>query len=144
MKDPEMKISRRQIGTALAMAFGIGCHADANSAQGVAEQFVDQHYVQINLPAAEKLTTGLAQGKLRESLRLTEGVRIDDQTHKPMVHYKIAPHEQSGDEATFVFDATIQADGADPFDRRWIVLTKKIDGQWKVANFSEDAGDPRD
>lgn len=129
----------RWAAAAVVLATALGCHSDPNSARGVAEQFVDQHYVQIDLPAAEKFCSGLALAKVRESIHLTEGVRIDDTTRKPIVHYRVTPRSESDDEASFVFDATVQVAGADTFEMRWIVLTQKVDGVWKVANFNEES-----
>src|ERR1043166_4497729 len=54
------------------------CRADENSARGVADRFVNQEYVEINLDGAKPLCTGLALKKLEEQQRLTEGQQIDE------------------------------------------------------------------
>ncbi|HYD47102.1 MAG TPA: hypothetical protein VEB21_02075 [Terriglobales bacterium] len=122
----------------LAASNSGGCRSSADTAQGVAERFVDQHYVEMNLPAAEPYCTGVALGKVRESMRLTQGMQIDQATRRPTVRYRVSPHSESDKDASFLFDATIQVEGAETFDRRWIVLTKKVGDTWKVANFTEE------
>ena len=65
------------------------CQRDLSTAAGVISAFVDLRYVDMNLPRARKLCTGLALKKIDEELRLTEGQAIDQTTGKPSVHYKI-------------------------------------------------------
>ncbi|MBI2090957.1 MAG: hypothetical protein HYT78_19820 [Deltaproteobacteria bacterium] len=43
-----------------------GCRKDLGTAQGVAEEFVDQHYVHIDLEKAKPYTVGLALEKINE------------------------------------------------------------------------------
>src|ERR1051325_7510020 len=66
-------------------ARGRGLH----SAQGVADEFVDQHYVVIDLPKAKTLAVSVALSKLNEEIRLTSGQLIDASTRKPRVHYTL-------------------------------------------------------
>ena len=65
------------------------CGRDLRTAQGVAEEFVDQHYVFIDLPRAREYTVGLALQKLDEEIRLTAGQAIDLSTRKPKIHYRL-------------------------------------------------------
>ena len=55
----------------------ISCGRDLNTAQGVVEEFVDQHYVHINLQKAKEYVSGLALKKINEEIRLTSGQVID-------------------------------------------------------------------
>jgi hypothetical protein len=114
-----------------------GCRSAPDTPQGTAERFVDEHYVRIDLQAAKAYCTGLALRKLEEEERLTEGHLIDRSTRMPTVRYKIISEKLSEFDATYVFAATIQIDGAASLSRRWIVTARRTDDGWRVANFKE-------
>lgn len=115
------------------------CHPSTDTPQGVAEAFVDQHYVRMDLKAAQEHCVGVAWQKVEEEKRLIGDQQIDASTRKPRVTYRlkeqVPPH---GEATSFVFEGTIQVDGADEFTRQWLVSTRKeAEGGWKVSNFSE-------
>jgi hypothetical protein len=122
------------------------CQASSDSPQGVAERFVDQHYVQMDLSAAQGYTTGVAWQKVEEEKRLIGDQQIDASTRKPRVTYRLKEQvPPQGDSTSFVFEATIQVDGAGEFNRQWLVNTRKdAQGDWKVSNFSEFEAVPKD
>ena len=130
--------TKRLAGLTLAV-FGLlaGCRTDPNSARGVAELFVDAHYVRIDLPAAKLVVSGLALHKLEEEQRLTAGNAIDESTRMPTVRYRLLEEKNEKDTASFVFEGTIQVEDAGQFKRRWIVTTRLSDNAWKVSNFEE-------
>ena len=115
------------------------CQASSDSPQGVAERFVDQHYVHMDLTAAQKYTTGVAWQKVEEEKRLIGDQQIDASTRKPRVTYRLKDQvPPQGESPSFVFEATVQVDGAGEFTRQWLVNTRKdTEGGWKVSNFSE-------
>ena len=113
------------------------CRADEGSPLGVAERFVDQHYVQIDLEAATAFCTGLALQKVRDEQRLTEGQRIDESTRKPTVRYRLIEKKDDGDHASFVFEGTIHVEDAGKFTRKWLISTRREGALWKVSNFEE-------
>ncbi|MFQ5665114.1 MAG: hypothetical protein ACE5I7_01655 [Candidatus Binatia bacterium] len=122
----------------LAGALLLGaCQADEKTPQGVAERFVDQHYVQINLQAAEPFCMGLALEKLRHERQLTQGQRIDASTRKPKVHYRIIQRKEQADHASYVFEGTIRVPDAGKFTRKWLITTRRAGGVWKVSNYEE-------
>ena len=45
----------------LGASWAGACHSDPESTRGVAERFLDAHYVNIDLPAAEALAAGVAK-----------------------------------------------------------------------------------
>ena len=63
------------------------CGHDFNTAQGVAEEFVDHHYVNFDLQKAKNFTVSVALAKIDEEIRLTTGQTIDASTQKPRVNY---------------------------------------------------------
>ena len=73
----------------LALFLTAACGNDLNTAQGIAEEFVDHHYVKIDLQKAKQYTVSVAQAKIDEEIRLTGGQTIDASTQKPRVNYTL-------------------------------------------------------
>jgi len=113
------------------------CGRDLNSAQGVADEFVDQHYVVIDLPKAKTLAVSVALSKLDEEIRLTSGQTIDASTRKPRVHYTLLEKKEGDRRATFLYQGTIQSDDSTSFTRQWLITARKEGTQWRVSNFTE-------
>src|SRR5919198_5122692 len=89
------------------------CRSDPHSARGVAEQFLDAHYVEIDLQAAKPYCTGLALSRLEDEIRLTEGQAIDENTRKPQVHYRLMEEKPRGEKSvSFLYETAISVDGA--------------------------------
>ncbi|MBI3301661.1 MAG: hypothetical protein HYZ72_06245, partial [Deltaproteobacteria bacterium] len=109
--------------TLLVLLVQNACQRDAHSARGVAERFLDAHYVEINLPAAKPYCTGLALSRVEEEIRLTEGQQIDESTRKPQVNYRLVEEKKRGEKSTsFLYETTISVDGAGQFTKK-VLLT---------------------
>jgi hypothetical protein len=121
----------------LWMLMAGGCGHDVNTAQGVAEAFLDQHYVKIDIPKAKEYAVGLALQKLDEESRLTAGQSIDASTQKPKVSYQLIEKKEAGNRASFLYQGTIRSDDGSSFDRKWLIAARKEGNQWRVSNFSE-------
>jgi hypothetical protein len=122
----------------LALALSVStCTRDLNSAQGVADEFVDQHYVVIDLPKAKTLAVSVALSKLNEEIRLTSGQPIDASTRKPRVHYTLVEKREGDQRATFLYQGTIESDDNTSFTRQWLITARKEGTQWRVSNFTE-------
>jgi hypothetical protein len=121
----------------LSAALAGGCRRDLGSAQGVVEEFVDQHYVHIDLEKAKQYTAGLALEKIKEELRLTSGQTIDASTRKPKVHYRLLEKKVTAARASFLYEGTIRAEDVPEFTRRWLITARKQDDRWRVSNFTE-------
>lgn len=113
------------------------CGRDLSTAQGVVEEFVDQHYVHIDLPKAKALTVSLALHKLNEEIRLTEGQKVDASTQKPRVNYSLLEKKESPERASFLYEGTIQSSDGTSFTRKWLISARKEGAQWRVSNFTE-------
>jgi len=113
------------------------CGRDLNSAQGVADEFVDQHYVVIDLPKAKTLAVSVALSKLNEEIRLTSGQPIDASTRKPRVHYTLLEKKEGDQRATFLYQGTIESDDNTSFTRQWLITARREGTQWRVSNFTE-------
>src|SRR5712691_2707948 len=121
----------------LALLFH-ACQSDPHSARGVAERFLDAHYVEINLQAAKPYCTGLALNRLEDEIRLTEGQPIDESTRKPLVHYRLVEEKPRGEKNTsFLYETTISVDGAGEFTKKVLLTLRQGEQGWRVANYSE-------
>lgn len=113
------------------------CGRDLGTAQGVVEEFVDQHYVKIDLPRAKAYAVSVALEKINEEIRLTAGQQIDASTRKPKVNYQLLEKKESDGRASFLYEGTIQSDDGTSFTRKWLVAARKEGAQWRVSNFTE-------
>ena len=113
------------------------CGRDLKTAQGVAEEFVDQHYVHIDLRKAKEFAVSVALEKINEEIRLTAGQVIDASTRKPSVHYRLVEKKEGEGRVSFLYEGTIRDEDAREFTRRWLIVTRKDGGQWRVSNFTE-------
>ena len=119
------------------LLFIAACGRDVGTAQGVVEEFIDQHYVQINLPKARGFVVSLALDKINDEIRLTTGQAIDASTQKPRVNYKLLEKKESDSRASFLYEGTIQSDDGASFTRKWLIAARKEGANWRVSNFSE-------
>jgi len=114
-----------------------GCGKDLQTARGVVEEFIDQHYVYINLKKAKEFCVGLALHKINEEIRLTAGQVIDASTRKPKVYYRLLEEKVGKQRASFIYQGTIRAQDAPEFTRRWLIIARQENGGWRVSNFKE-------
>lgn len=121
----------------LALLLIASCGRDLNTAQGVVEEFVDQHYVHIDLPKAKALTVSLALHKVNEEIRLTEGHKVDASTQKPRVNYALLEKKESAERASFLYEGTIQSADGTSFTRKWLINARREGDRWRVSNFTE-------
>ena len=113
------------------------CGRDLGTAQGVVEEFIDQHYVRIDLPKAKEHAVSIALEKVNEEIRLTAGQQIDASTRKPQVNYQLLEKKESGGRVSFLYEGTIRSEDGTSFTRKWLVTARKEGGQWRVSNFTE-------
>jgi hypothetical protein len=122
----------------VGLAVAVSCRPDPASQRGVAERFLDAHYVQIDLAAAQALTAGVAERKVAEERRLTAGYDIDAATRQPSVHYRLLEERPEGeDRSRFVYRARFSVPGGGRFERRILLVMRREEGGWKVVNFEE-------
>jgi hypothetical protein len=113
------------------------CGRDLGTAQGVVEEFVDQHYVEINLQKAKQYAVGLALQKVDEEIRLTAGQKIDASTQKPKINYRLLDKKEGENRASYLYEGTINSDDGHSFTRKWLIAARKEGTEWRVSNFSE-------
>lgn len=135
MMEPHWTV--RFLGPLLWLLAASACGHDLGTAQGTVEEFVDQHYVRIDIAKAKQYAVGLALEKLNEETRLTAGQAIDASTHQPKVNYKILEKREGDNRASFLYEGTIQSDDGTSFTRKWLIAARKEGNQWRVSNFTE-------
>ena len=134
-----MSVSWRVVllGAALLLA-AAGCKGEGDATpRGVAEAFLDRHYVEIDLAGSREYTVGLARSKVDERIRLTAGYAIDAGTRKPRVYYKLRERRDAGGRTAFLYQLTIRQEDASEFSRKVLVRVRKEEPGWRVSNYME-------
>jgi len=121
----------------LLLMFISACGRDLSTPQGVVEEFVDHHYVAIDLAKAKTLAVSLALSKVNEEIRLTAGQAIDASTQKPRVNYRLLEKKEGAERASYLYEGTIQSNDGTSFTRKWLITARKEGNQWRVSNFTE-------
>ena len=137
-----MTTSRRHQATRLPLValacLLAACRPDPASPRGAAERFLDAHYVTIDLAAALPLTSGLARSKVEREQALVQGIEIDASTRKPQVWYSLLEERPIGDDGVqYLYRGTMHLEGAERFERRWLVTVRRDTPGWIVSNFEE-------
>jgi len=114
-----------------------GCGRDFGTAQGVADEFVDQHYVNFDLQKAKAHAVSLALDKVNEEIRLTAGQKIDASTQKPKINYRLLEKKEGERRASFLYEGTITSDDGTSYTRKWLITARKEGNDWRVSNFTE-------
>lgn len=114
-----------------------GCQRDLNTSQGVVEEFLDQHYVNIDLAKSKDYTVGLARKKVEDEIGLTSSVQIDEATRKPRIYYNFIEKREQHGSLAYLYELTIQPEDADEFTRRVLIRVRQEDGRWRISNYME-------
>lgn len=135
-------IARRYLlrwGVLVFLFYGLNaCQSDPNSPHGVAERFLDAHYVTMDLQAAKAYCIGLARKRVEEEIRLTEGQVIDVNTRRPRVYYTLLKETPRGEKrVSLQYVAKITVDGAGEFQKEFLLTLGEEEEGWRVMNYSE-------
>ena len=114
-----------------------GCGRDLTTAQGVAEEFVDQRFVHFDLEKAKGFAVSIALNKVNEEIRLTAGHKIDASTRKPKISYRLLEKREGAKRASFLYEGTINSDDGASFTRKWLIMARLEEERWRVSNFTE-------
>jgi hypothetical protein len=126
----------------IAMAL-LGC-SRSDSAQGVADQFMQAYYVQIDQAQALELSSGLAHERLRQELQQVAPLRRGGSLEqaRPKVSYTLARTQPEGRQVLLVYDLTITLPQVKPILKKILLITEPLGQQWKVINFTETDAHP--
>jgi hypothetical protein len=121
----------------------LGCSRN-NSAQGVADQFMQAYYVQIDQAQALQFSTGLARERLRQELQQVAPLRRGNNLEqaRPKVSYTLARTQPEGRQVLLVYDLTIIPSQVKPMLKKILIITEQLGDQWKVINFAESDATP--
>lgn len=115
-----------------------GCDSGESAAAAAARDFLDAHYVRIDLAAAKGLSTGLATEKVGEEIRLVGGVVPDSEAMKPRIHYRREKvWKEAENDATYAYVLTVTPPGSAAFHKRVLVTVRRVEEGWKVSNYRE-------
>jgi hypothetical protein len=121
----------------------LGC-SQSNSAQAVADQFMQAYYVRIDQTQALEVSTGLAQERLRQELQQVAPLRRGSSLEqaRPKVSYTLARTQPEGRQVLLVYDLTITPPQVKPMLKKILIITEQLGDEWKVINFAETDANP--
>lgn len=132
--------SRRKFFLTLVLPLTMSACAKPSEAERVAQKFMDAYYVQIDLKAAEQLSSGPAQERLSHQVQLLDGTSTGTSpgaaANAPSVTYKLVSQETPGaGESVYIFEVNphVQAIG----QRKVFVKMREAGGKWTVSQFTE-------
>jgi transposase len=133
----------RVLGALCIVLAILGC-SRSDSAQGVADRFVQAYYVQIDQAQALEFTTGLARERLQQELQLVASLRRGSSLEqaRPKVSYSLARTQSAGQQVLVVYDLTITPPQVKPILKKILIITEQFGEQWKVINFAETDANP--
>jgi hypothetical protein len=135
---------RGRVLGAICIAIAIlGC-SRSNSAQGVADRFVQAYYVQIDQAQALEFTTGLARERLQQELQQVASLRRGSSLEqaRPKVSSTLARTQSEGRQVLVVYDLTITPPQVKPILKKILIITELLGEEWKVINFAETDANP--
>ena len=121
----------------LLVAVLAACQAE-DPARAGAERFIDQYYVQIDLPAAMEHASGFAVAKLEREQELLDGIAAPEAGGKPQVNYRFLTEREGSNPGHrgFLYELTISFAGGQVV-RRTLVTVAEEGGVWRAVNFQE-------
>ncbi len=123
---------------AIACALGLAaCVRPSGGPRGVAESFLDAHYVRIDLLASRDFCSGLALSKLERELELTRDVPVGEDTLKPHVHYRLEREREKPTHALYAYELTVRPPGSEAFRRVVTLTVRDREGAWTVTNYDD-------
>ena len=121
----------------------MGC-SRSDSAEGVADQFVQAYYVQIDQARALEFTTGLAHQRLQDELQRVLQLRGGRSLElaRPKVAYALSRAQAEGRQVLLVYDLTVSPPQVAPILKKILIITEQLGERWKVINFTETDAHP--
>lgn len=106
--------------------------------QRVADDFMQQYYVQTDLKKAQESADGLALDKIKNSILLTQGMTVDASAFHPMISFKLLESKIDGSESDFIYKVTIKPkEVALILKKTRLKVRKRENGIWKVTQFTD-------
>ena len=103
------------------------------------KRFLDAHYVHIDLPSALPFTSGAGPPEGGVGDRAGEGRRrsTTPRASRPCTTRCSRSVPTATEAVSYVYRGRIAVDGADSFERRWLVTVRQEAEGWRVTNYQE-------
>ena len=127
---------KTRVAWILASVLLAGCNR-LDTPERLADRFTDLYFVETDQARARALTSGLAEKKIDDELRLVGEVRrtMTSDMQKPTVEWDRRNIETHGERARATYDLRIRQGGDD--SRRVLqVGMQRMSGKWTISNFS--------
>ncbi len=106
--------------------------------QKVADDFMQQYYVQTDLKKAEDDADGLALDKIKSSILLTQGMTVDASVFHPTISFKLLDSKTDEKESDFIYKVTIKPkEVARILKKTRLKVRERENGVWKVTQFTD-------
>lgn len=132
--------NRRKFFLTLAVPLAMSACAKPPVSQRVAAQFMDAYYVQIDLKAADQLSSGLAKDRLDQQIKLLDGTSTGTSpgagANAPTVTYRLVSQESpAAGEFNYIFE--VDPHVQDIGKRKVFVKVREEGGKFSVSQFTE-------
>lgn len=132
------KMVRTVLALCLAVFLAIAACSRADSPESIARSFVEQYYVQPDLPGAKALADGLARAKIEDQEALVRAAPRPDGAAGRTVSYSLYMTRRKGeDKVFFVYDLAISVDRR-VMKKRAFIHTTRVQEGWRVTNFQDE------
>lgn len=130
----------------IALLFVLGSCGRMGERESVAREFLEAYYVRADLPAARRLSVGLAREKIDREIELRKGAgergpSPEAARERSVSIQLLEERSRTEDRSTFLFDLLI---GSEPFTlkKRAVITLGRTRGPggregWVVVNFTE-------
>jgi len=135
-EDPMSANSRRRFLLSLMIPLTIGACAKPSESEKISKDFMEAYYVRLDPKAAQAMSSGLAEDKIKHQLELLQGVAPDPSSDKPKVNYRLVSKDPANaDEASYIYE--VHSNAEDISGRKVFVKLREANGKWTVSQFTE-------
>lgn len=114
-----------------------GCNS-SDGPQRAAEEFLDAHYVRMDLEESSSLAEGLAVAKIAAETALLAGIAPDESFERPRVNYSQTERRPGEGSEVFGYTLQIQPAAGGHFTKQVLLTVRgKEGGGYSVTNFSD-------
>ncbi len=125
----------------LAVLLAAACRPDAGTPRAVAEGFLDNYYVAVDLHAARGEVEGLAADKVAQVIELAAEAGEELRGFRPRVNYTLGFAEEGEELARYEYELRVESDGGDAIAQLVLLTLRRGPRGWKVSNYSESERD---
>jgi len=132
-------MNSRFLVTVLAVTL-VAC-ATPDAPEKAARDFLDTHYVHMDLQKSHSLAVGVAVDKIQKEIDLLDQVSPDSVSERPSIRYALKGRTNSDGAEVFEYELQIHA-GSGSFTKLVLLTVRPSANGWHVSNFSSTDGAP--